>query len=344
MTQYEKIREHLISNQYTWLITGVAGFIGSNILEELLSLNQKVIGIDNFITGYKRNLEEVLRIVGKEKSSNFYFYEGDICSTSDCEKVIHSVDFVLHQAALGSVPRSIENPAATHAINDAGFLNILIAAKNAGVKRFVYASSSSVYGDSVILPKLENQIGDPLSPYAVTKFTNELYAKVFSSCYGIETIGLRYFNVFGARQDPNGAYAAVIPLWIKAMLTNDRVFINGDGGTSRDFCYVKNAVQANILAALTKNTTAVNEVYNVSVGERTTLNQLFVAIKDNLNISANFEPIYRDFRAGDIKHSLSDITKAKNLLGYQPAYHFKEGLSECINWYKEFFTFRKIER
>lgn len=342
MDKYTSVKKYLLKNQYNWLITGVAGFIGSNLLEELLLHNQVVIGLDNFATGYKRNLDEVLKNVGPKYAKNFHFYEGDICNVLDCEKVMNfskkSIDFVLHQAALGSVPRSIENPAATHTTNITGFLNVLISAKNAGVKRFVYASSSSVYGDSPVLPKIEKQIGNPLSPYAVTKFTNELYAKVFSDCYGIETIGLRYFNVFGSRQDPNGAYAAVIPLWVKAMLTNDKVYINGDGETTRDFCYVRNAVQANILSAITSNSKAVNQVYNVACGDKTTLNQLFFSIRDNLNISQEYQPVYRNFRAGDIRHSLADITSASELLEYSPSHRIADGLQESISWYKNFFT------
>jgi UDP-N-acetylglucosamine 4-epimerase len=326
---FEQIQQQLTKQQYTWLVTGVAGFIGSHLLEFLLVHGQKVVGLDNFATGYQHNLDEVLAL---PHSGYFHFIEGDIRDISTCQKALAGVDFVLHQAALGSVPRSIKDPITSHDVNVTGFLNILLAAKEGGVKRFVYASSSSVYGDSAILPKVETHQGNPLSPYAVTKMTNELYAKAFSNCYGLETIGLRYFNVFGARQDPNGAYAAVIPLWVKALLHNERVYINGDGETSRDFCYVKNVVQANILAAMTLNKEAINTVYNIAVGEQTTLNQLFEYLKNSLG-KAKMQAQYQAFRAGDVRHSLAAINKAGSLLGYQPAYSIKAGLSEALEWY-----------
>lgn len=327
----------MINGQFTWLVTGVAGFIGSNLMEELLRLNQKVVGIDNFSAGYKHNLDEVLSSVSKKQAQNFCFLEGNICSVADCEKVMQGVDYVLHQAALSSVPGSISDPMLAHATNVTGFLNILNAAKKYKVKRVVYASSSAVYGDSQALPKIENQIGKQLSPYAATKYADELYANAFANCYGIETIGLRYFNVFGARQDPDGAYAAVIPLWIKAILAGDPVFINGDGNTTRDFCYIKNVVQANILAALANNPDAINEVYNIAVGECITLNELFAKIKLVLGIEGKCDPCYRDFRIGDVRHSLADVSRAKQKLGYMPKYHVLDGLVEAMEWYKKFF-------
>ena len=332
-SKFNTLKETLLKKQFTWLVTGVAGFIGSHLLEALLNLNQKVIGLDNFATGYQYNIDEVLKSVSFEFKGNFVFYEGDIRSIDDCKKAVTGVDYVLHQAALGSVPRSIKDPALTNAANITGFLNMLIAARDAKVKRFVYASSSSVYGDSQTLPKLEAQIGQPLSPYAVTKRVNELYAKVFFNCYELQTIGLRYFNVFGARQDPKGAYAAVIPLWFSSLLNNKPTYINGDGETSRDFCYVANVVQANLLAATTMNEKAINQTYNVAVGDRTTLNELFYMIRDVLHLSDSIKPYYRDFREGDIHHSLADISKAKKLLGYEPQYRIKKGLELARQWY-----------
>ena len=337
---YEELKKHLITRQYTWLITGVAGFIGSNLMEGLLKLNQKVIGIDNFITGYESNIAEVLRIVSPQQVKNFTFYEKDICSFKNCERVMGGVDYVLHQAALGSVPRSIKDPITTNTVNISGFLNVLTAARNNKVKRFIYASSSSVYGDSLTLPKVEDKIGGQLSPYAVSKYTNELYASVFSKCYGVEVIGLRYFNVFGQRQDPQGAYAAVIPLWFREMLNKDVVYINGDGQTTRDFCYVDNVVQANLLAALTNNADAVNDVYNVAVGENITLNELFVTIRSILDIAENYRPKYRSFREGDIKHSLANIDKARTKLIYNPEYDVKRGLLTAVVWYISLFSKR----
>ncbi|MCD6048119.1 MAG: Vi polysaccharide biosynthesis protein VipB/TviC [Gammaproteobacteria bacterium] len=326
---FSTIKETLLVRQHTWLITGVAGFIGSHLLEFLLKHNQKVIGLDNFATGHRKNLEETLV---KYPDASFTFIEGDIRNLVDCQKAVAGVDFVLHQAALGSVPRSIKDPIATHDVNATGFLNMLVASKDAKVKRFVYASSSSVYGDSPILPKVETHQGNPLSPYAVTKMTNELYAKAFSNCYDLETIGLRYFNVFGPRQDPNGPYAAVIPLWFKALVKDEPVYINGDGETSRDFCYVENIVQANILSALTTNMEAINTAYNVAVGQRTTLNELYKFLQQ-LTGKTSAQAQYKDFRPGDIRHSLADISKAKNLLGYEPSHGVKQGLEVAVDWY-----------
>lgn len=340
MTTYESLQEHLKSHQYTWLITGVAGFIGSNLMETLLKLNQRVVGLDNFATGHRHNIEEALDAAGRAQAeSRFTFIEGDIRMLEDCQRACAHVDYVLHQAALGSVPRSLEDPISTNAANIDGFLNMLVAARDAGVKRFVYAASSSTYGDHPGLPKVEGTIGNPLSPYAVTKYVNELYASVFARSYGFKTIGLRYFNIFGKRQDPNGAYAAVIPKWIAAMMRNEPVYINGDGETSRDFCYIDNAVQANLLAAATDNPEAVDQVYNVAVGERTSLNALFEQLRINLAgrfVHLNhFKPVHRDFRAGDVRHSLADVSKARELLGFVPSYHVAEGLEEAMNWYTE---------
>lgn len=334
MIQYEQLTKKLLHEPHRWLVTGVAGFIGSNLLEELLKLNQMVIGIDNFATGSTDNLENVLAAVSSSQQKNFHFYEGDICQLNDCQKVLDKVEFVLHQAALGSVPRSVKTPEITHETNATGFLNMLIAAKTAGVKRFVYASSSSVYGDSKTLPKQEATIGNPLSPYAVSKYTNELYASAFATCYGLTTIGLRYFNVFGPRQDPYGPYAAVIPLWIAALLQNQTVYINGDGETSRDFCYIDNAVQANILAAMTQNNVALNTVYNIAVGEQNTLKKLYETMAEIVGIAKNENVVYRDFRPGDIRHSLADITKAKDLLGYTPNKKLIDGLKLTVSWFE----------
>ncbi|HUS98004.1 MAG TPA: SDR family oxidoreductase [Hyphomicrobiaceae bacterium] len=318
-------------------MTGVAGFIGSHLLEGLLSLDQQVVGLDNFSTGHQRNLDDVKTAVNEQQWCNFSFVEGDICKLSDCKHVCTDVQVVLHQAALGSVPRSLADPLATHNSNLTGFLNMLLAARDAGVSRFVYAASSSTYGDHPALPKVEDAIGRPLSPYALTKYANELYADVFARCYGMKTIGLRYFNIFGPRQDPDGAYAAVIPKWIAQLISGEPLYINGDGETSRDFCYVANAVQANFLAAMSENVEALNQVYNVSVGERTTLNELF-EMERNL-LSEQFEsvrersPKYRDFREGDVRHSQADITKARRLLGYVPSHRLGEGLAEAMDWY-----------
>ncbi|WP_180088198.1 NAD-dependent epimerase/dehydratase family protein [Acinetobacter sp. YH01025] len=341
MSQYQTVCEQLQQVPKTWLITGVAGFIGSNLLETLLKLNQNVVGLDNFATGHQHNLDEVQSLVKPEQWANFKFYEGDIRNFADCQKACAGVDYVLHEAALGSVPRSIADPITTNAANITGFLNMLTAARDAEVKSFTYAASSSTYGDHPALPKVEENIGKPLSPYAVTKYVNELYAEVFARTYGFKTIGLRYFNVFGKRQDPNGAYAAVIPKWTAAMIAGDDVFINGDGETSRDFCFIENTVQANILAATTQNDEAKNQVYNVAVGDRTTLNDLFNAIKAALSengVIYTKEPIYREFRVGDVRHSQASIEKIENLLGYQPTQKINQGIELAMSWYVKSLT------
>jgi UDP-N-acetylglucosamine 4-epimerase len=336
MSSYSELKTRLQSEPHTWLVTGVAGFIGSNLLETLLKLNQRVVGLDNFATGHQRNLDEVQSLITPTQWTNFSFINGDIRNLSDCQKACEGVDYILHQAALGSVPRSVADPIVTNATNVSGFLNMLVAARDAKVKRFVYAASSSTYGDHPALPKVEETIGKPLSPYAVTKYVNELYADVFGRTYGLQSIGLRYFNVFGPRQDPNGAYAAVIPKWISSMIKNDAIYINGDGETSRDFCFVNNAVQANLLAATTDSAEARNQVYNVAVGDRTTLNILFSLLSSNLSlygVNADNKPLYRDFRVGDVRHSLADISKAKSLLGYAPTQRIQEGLALSMPWY-----------
>ena len=339
MDKYTQLQKKLKSKQGKWLVTGVAGFIGSNLLERLLKLEQNVIGLDNFSTGHKKNLELIKANINEENWKRFEFIEGDISDFNTCLQVTRNVDYVLHQAAIGSVPRSIEDPLTTNRANIDGFINMLLAAKESEVKSFVYAASSSTYGDHPALPKKEENIGTPLSPYAVTKYVNELYANVFDISYGFKTIGLRYFNVFGKRQDPDGAYAAVIPRWISAMIKQDKVFINGDGETSRDFCYIENVVQINLLAATTDNPEAVNQVYNVAVGDQNTLNQLYEALRVNLAELyphlVEAKPIYRDFREGDVRHSLADISKSKSLLGYAPQYRIGEGLKEAMTWYME---------
>ena len=336
-TAYDQLKQSLPQSPQTWLVTGVAGFIGSNLLETLLKLGQTVVGLDNFATGHQRNLDEVRTLVNPEQWARFRFMEGDICEPSTCQQACTGVDHVLHQAALGSVPRSINDPIATNATNIGGFLNMLVAARDAQVKSFTYAASSSTYGDHPGLPKVEDVIGKPLSPYAVTKYVNELYADVFARCYGFHAVGLRYFNVFGRRQDPQGAYAAVIPKWTAALLQGEPVFINGDGDTSRDFCYVDNAVQANLLAATTQKPEAKNQVYNVAVGDRTTLNDLYKNLRTVLSADRTeiqtAQPTYRDFRAGDVRHSQADVTKAHNLLGYLPTHRLAEGLVEACDWY-----------
>ena len=345
MMKYEELQEHLKANQYTWLITGVAGFIGSNLLEKLLILNQKVIGLDNFETGYQHNIDQAIEDASKVLESancqlpteNFRFIEGDIRNLEHCQKACEGVDYVLHQAALGSVPRSIEDPIKTNLANIDGFLNMLVSAKDASVKRFVYAASSSTYGDHPDLPKVEDKIGNPLSPYAVTKVVNELYAGVFAKTYGFKCIGLRYFNIFGKRQDPEGAYAAVIPKWVASILNKEDVYINGDGETSRDFCYIDNTVQMNLLAATSDNAESTDQVYNVALSDRTSLNQLYQMLEERLIERTEGlikkEPIYRDFRAGDVRHSLADINKAQQLLSYQPSHQISEGLDEAMDWY-----------
>lgn len=341
MTAYDHLLAQLPKSPKTWLIAGVAGFIGSNLLETLLKLDQRVVGLDNFATGHQRNLDEVQTQVAAEQWANFKFIEGDICNLTDCQLACEGVDYVLHQAALGSVPRSVQDPIATNATNISGFLNMLVAARDAnagkGVQRFVYAASSSTYGDHPGLPKVEDTIGKPLSPYAVTKYVNELYADVFAKAYGLQSIGLRYFNVFGPRQDPNGAYAAVIPRWIASMIKGEPIFINGDGETSRDFCYVANAVQANLLAATITKPEAVNQIYNVAVGDRTTLNELYAQLLSQLlPRNAHLQdakPTYRDFRAGDVRHSLADISKAATHLGYAPTQRVAQGITKAMAWY-----------
>ena len=334
---YNEIKEQLKTNQKTWLVTGCAGFIGSNLVETLLTLNQNVVGLDNFATGHKYNLNHIKSSVTSEQWNNFNFIEGDITNFDTCINITKGVDIVLHQAALGSVPRSIDNPVNSNASNVSGFLNMLTASKDNGVKRFVYASSSSVYGDSQELPKVEERTGNLLSPYAVTKYVNELYMGVFYKCYGFESIGLRYFNVFGKRQDPNGAYAAVMPKWISQILNGEDVYINGDGETSRDFTYIDNVVQANIMAGMATNSEAFAKAYNTAAGGRETLNNLYNAIanglKEKLPELDIKKAIYRDFRAGDIRHSNANINQAKKLLGYEPTHSLEQGLKESLSWY-----------
>ncbi|OGT16727.1 MAG: Vi polysaccharide biosynthesis protein VipB/TviC [Gallionellales bacterium RIFCSPHIGHO2_02_FULL_57_16] len=373
MTQpshYDKLKTRLAAKPHTWLITGVAGFIGSNLLETLLKLNQRVVGLDDFATGHQRNLDEVQSLVTADQWADFQFIKGDIRNMDDCQRAMTftptpslrggpddaaiqtcPVEYVLHQAALGSVPRSVEDPITSNSVNISGFLNMLVAARDAKVKSFVYAASSSTYGDHPSLPKIEDKIGKPLSPYAVTKYVNELYADVFARTYGFNTIGLRYFNVFGPRQDPNGAYAAVIPKWIASMIKGEPIYINGDGETSRDFCFIENVCQINLLAAtintlsplqhagegLGERVEPTNQVYNVAVGDRTTLNQLYEQL--HLNMLPSYphlqgaKPIYRDFRAGDVRHSLADISKVATRLGYQPTHRIGEGLKIAMEWY-----------
>ena len=339
MAEYEKALERIQARPHTWLVTGAAGFIGSHLLEALLRLDQRVVGLDNFSLGSRSNLTEVQNSVTERQWKNCRFIEGDIRSLDTCRRACHTVDFVLHQAALGSVPRSISDPVATHDANITGFLNMLVAARGAGVSRFVYAGSSATYGDHPALPKVEPRIGRPLSPYALTKYVNELYAGIFAHCYGFGSIGLRYFNVFGPRQDPNGAYAAVIPRWIASMIRGEPVFINGDGETARDFCYIDNAVRANLLAATVDDAAAVNQVFNVAVNAKTTLNELFEMIRLLLEPRyphlRDLRPTYREFRSGDVRFSQADIGKAQQLLGYRPAWKVKEGLSRAVDWYVE---------
>ena len=346
MTAYQQLQTRLPTEPRTWLVTGVAGFIGSNLLETLLKLGQRVVGLDNFATGHQRNLDELQTLVTPTQWANFNFIQGDIRELADCQKACEGVDYVLHQAALGSVPRSLADPITTNATNISGFLNMLTAARDAKVKSFTYAASSSTYGDHPGLPKVEDAIGKPLSPYAVTKYVNELYADVFSRCYGFNAVGLRYFNVFGPRQDPNGAYAAVIPKWIASLITGEPVYINGDGETSRDFCFIANVVQANLLAASTQNPQAVNQVYNVAVGGRTTLNILFDLLRDNLvayGVGATTQPVYRDFRAGDVRHSQADISKAQGLLGYASTHRLADGVADAMPWYVGFMQRQRRE-
>lgn len=335
---YKELKNQISNSPRRWLITGVAGFIGSHLLEELLKLGQEVIGIDDFSTGNKNNLEEVKKLVTKESWQRFSFYKGDICCFDNCKSVVKNVDYVLHQAALGSVPRSVNDPISTNATNIDGFLNILEASRLGKVKSFTFAASSSTYGDHPDLPKKEKNIGNPLSPYAVTKLVNEIYAGVYFRTYGFKSIGLRYFNVFGSRQDPEGAYAAVIPQWTQALIKNEDVFINGDGHTSRDFCYIDNVVQANLLAAI-YGCKYDHDIFNVAVGSRTSLNELYVAIKNNLKeygINNACSPIYRDFRTADVRHSQASIKKITDYLGYKPIFNVEQGLELAMPWYIEY--------
>jgi UDP-N-acetylglucosamine 4-epimerase len=336
LSAYANLLKRLKKEQHTWLITGVAGFIGSNLLETLLKMDQKVVGLDNFSTGYQDNLDDVKSLVSSSQWKRFQFIEGDIRNLKDCLQACNGVDYVLHEAALGSVPRSIADPIATNEVNISGFLNILIASRDKKVKRLIYAASSSTYGDHSDLPKIEDRIGKPLSPYAVTKLVNELYADVFFMTYGVELIGLRYFNVFGPRQNPNGAYAAVIPTWITKILAGQSIYINGDGETSRDFCFIANAVQANLLASMSQNPLAVNQVFNVAVGEQNTLKKLFELLRDTFkacSLEYSKEPVFQEFRAGDVRHSLADITKGRNLLGYAPTFTLTQGIGQLVPWW-----------
>ena len=338
MSAYDELQTSLKGAPKTWLVTGVAGFIGSNLLETLLKLDQRVVGLDNFSAGKKSNLDEVAALAGPERWARFRFLEGDIENLTDCQRACNGVDFVLHQAALGSVPRSMLDPLGSHKSNVTGFLNMLLAAREAKVRRFVYASSSAIYGDDPELPKVEHKIGKPLSPYAATKAINEVYGDAFTKAYGFGSIGLRYFNVFGPRQDPEGAYAAVIPKWIEALLKRQPVRINGDGETSRDFCFIANVVQANLLAAATTSNEAVNQAYNIALGERTTLNELFLLLQKVLGRQGaslpDQKPVYQNFRAGDVRHSLADISKARRLLGYAPTHGIEPGLELAMGWYR----------
>lgn len=337
-TRYQEVTASLQSEPKLWLITGCAGFIGSNLLEALLSMDQKVVGLDNFATGHQYNLDEVQKTVTPQQWANFSFQEGDIRDPDACRKAVAGVDYVLHQAALGSVPRSLQDPVTTNSVNIDGFLNMLVAARDEKVLSFVYAASSSTYGDHEALPKVEDRIGRPLSPYAVTKYVNELYADVFTRSYGFGSVGLRYFNVFGKRQDPNGAYAAVIPKWVAAMIRGEDVVVNGDGETSRDFCFIDNVVQANILAALAQPE-GINQVYNVAFNARTSLTELFEYLAKalgNNGIVYDKPPVYSDFRAGDVRHSQADISKAKQLLGYEPMHNIVQGLEVSMPWYTQF--------
>ena len=338
-SRYEEVRKSLQEKPQRWLITGVAGFIGSNLLECLLEVGQEVVGLDNYATGRRSNLDEVQRNVGPDAWRRYTNIDGDIRDLDVCRRACAGVGIVLHHAALGSVPRSIEDPLSTHEVNCTGFVNMLLAARDARVRRFVYAASSSTYGDHPALPKVEEVIGKPLSPYAVTKYANELYADVFARCYGLDSIGLRYFNIFGPRQDPDGAYAAVIPRWIGQLINRQPVFINGDGSTSRDFCYVRNAIQANLLAAAAESSTALNQVYNIAVAERTTLLELFELerglLADRFPWVSDSRPQFRDFRPGDVLHSQANIAKAGSLLGYAPTHSLEAGLREAVQWYSD---------
>jgi len=342
MTSYEEAKRDLQTKPRTWLITGVAGFIGSNLLEQLLRLNQHVVGLDNFSTGKRENLAEVRNLVTPLQWDRFCLMEGDIRNIASCREACRGVDVILHQAALGSVPRSIEDPLHCNENNVTGSLNMLLAARDMKVKRIVYAASSAAYGDHQAHPKIEPEVGKPLSPYAVSKYVNELYAEVFSRLYQLETIGLRYFNVFGPRQNPHGAYAAVIPRWIAAMINAEPVYIIGTGETNRDYCYVENVVQINVLAATTRNPNAINQIYNAALNERTTLNELFDKLRERLlpyySHLQDCKPAYRDFRKGDVRHSQADINKARRLLGYSPSHVIDQGLDSAIEWYMRGFA------
>lgn len=334
MLKYDEICNQLKENPKKWLVTGAAGFIGSNLVEKLLKLDQLVVGLDDFSTGHQTNLNEISAIVSPEQWSNFYFLEGSISDYEACKASVSGVDYVLHQAALGSVPRSIDDPIGTNAANVDGYLNMLQASKNEKVQSFVYAASSSTYGDHEALPKVEDIIGNPLSPYAVTKYVNELYAGVYARTYNFKSIGLRYFNVFGPRQDPDGPYAAVIPKWIQSIIDGKQISIYGDGETSRDFCYVDNVVQMNILAA-TASDEAKDQIYNVAVGNRTSLNHLYNTINQCLvttGVNPAMPPAYREFRSGDVRHSQADISKAVSCLGYTPQYTLAEGMPKLIEY------------
>jgi UDP-N-acetylglucosamine 4-epimerase len=334
---WEATQARLHERPRTWLVTGVAGFIGSHLAERLLALGQRVVGLDDFSTGSRRNLEAIRAAVTPAQAARFSFHEGDIRDPAACARACEGVDLVLHEAALGSVPRSIARPLDTHDVNVTGFLRVLEAARAAGVRRVVYASSSSVYGDHPGLPKVEDAIGAPLSPYAVSKLADELYAGASGRCYGLELVGLRYFNVFGPRQDPAGPYAAVIPQWFAALLAGRAPAIHGDGETSRDFCFVENVVQANLLAATTADGAAVGQVYNVACGARTTLNELFALVRERVArtqpAARAIEPAFGPFRAGDVRHSLADVSKASRLLGYRPLVQVAEGLDRAAAWY-----------
>jgi len=336
-TSYEEMLGRLRAQRRCWLVTGAAGFIGSHLAQTLLKLDQQVVGLDNFATGKRENLVSLAQDLTKAQQASFRFIEGDIRSLEDCREACAGAELVLHEAALGSVPRSIDDPIASNAANVTGFLNMLVAARDANVSRMVYASSSATYGDHPALPKVEAVIGRPASPYGLTKYVNELYADVFARCYGFNTIGLRYFNVFGPRQDPNGEYAAVISAWIGALVRNQTAYVNGDGKAARDFCYVENVVQANLLAATAADPAALNQAYNVAVGEQTSLSELFEMIRAILIPRyphlRTVRPVHREERRGDIKFSKADIGKAKRLLGYRPGFRVMEGLERTIDWY-----------
>ena len=337
MSAYETSVEALRQEPRRWLVTGAAGFIGSNLVEALLQLGQRVTGLDNFSTGHRRNLEQIQQSVAPELWQQFAMIEGDVADLKTCRRALVGIDYVSHQAAMASVPQSIEQPLACHAVNVTGSLNLLVAASEAKVRRFVFASTCAVYGDHPELPKRETSPVRCLSPYALTKLMDELYADFWGRFYGCESVGLRYFNVFGPRQDPQGAYAAVIPKWIEAMMQGREVTIFGDGESTRDFCYVANVVQANILAATTSNPEAVNQVYNVAVNSRTSLNALFSALQERLAHHypkvSELKPNYRDFRSGDVRHSEAAITKAEKLLGYKPSHRVEDGLDDALQWY-----------